>query len=128
MWRQLSRSEKFQFVVAVMGLAVAVLLFIVLAINHQPHWVRGVVWPVCLLFVCIAQLNKLVARGRGTGAPQTDTTETRPVSRVKANEGYFKKCAACGKFTRDAKVCRNCGRDLTDRAPRRLRRTRSPRT
>jgi uncharacterized membrane protein YhaH (DUF805 family) len=28
---------------------------------------------------------------------------------------YFKKCPACGKFTRDAKVCRHCGRDLTHR-------------
>ncbi|MFZ0904815.1 MAG: DUF805 domain-containing protein [Mycobacterium sp.] len=26
---------------------------------------------------------------------------------------YFKKCPACGKFTRDAKVCRICGHDLT---------------
>jgi ribosomal protein L32 len=51
--------------------------------------------------------------------PQTDTTESRPVSRVKADNGYFKKCATCGKFTRDAKVCRNCGRDLTDRVHRR---------
>jgi uncharacterized membrane protein YhaH (DUF805 family) len=41
--------------------------------------------------------------------------ETRQVARVKANDGYFKKCSACGKFTRGAKVCRLCGRDLTDR-------------
>jgi uncharacterized membrane protein YhaH (DUF805 family) len=41
-----------------------------------------------------------------------DWPETRPVARVKANDGYFKKCSGCGKFTRDAKVCRNCGRDL----------------
>lgn len=47
---------------------------------------------------------------------QAPPQETRPVSRVKADDGYFKKCAACGKFTRDAKVCRHCGRDLTDRA------------
>jgi ribosomal protein S27E len=26
---------------------------------------------------------------------------------------YFKKCPACGKFTRNAKVCRSCGQDLT---------------
>jgi uncharacterized membrane protein YhaH (DUF805 family) len=28
---------------------------------------------------------------------------------------YFKKCPACGKFTRDAKRCRICGHDLTHR-------------
>lgn len=28
---------------------------------------------------------------------------------------YFKKCPACGKFTRDAKRCRICGHDLTYR-------------
>jgi uncharacterized membrane protein YhaH (DUF805 family) len=29
------------------------------------------------------------------------------------SEIYIKKCPACGKFTRDAKVCRICGHDLT---------------
>ena len=28
---------------------------------------------------------------------------------------YFKKCPACGKLTRDAKVCRICGHDLNPR-------------
>lgn len=50
---------------------------------------------------------------------QVPPQETRPVSRVKADDGYFKKCAACGKFTRDAKVCRNCGQDLTNKVHRR---------
>ncbi|OQZ92089.1 hypothetical protein BST11_06190 [Mycobacterium alsense] len=40
--------------------------------------------------------------------------KTRPVSQAHAGDGYFKKCAVCGKFTRNAKVCRNCGQDLTD--------------
>ena len=47
---------------------------------------------------------------------QVPPQETRPVARVKANDGYHKKCAACGKFTRDAKVCRHCGRDLAHSA------------
>ena len=41
------------------------------------------------------------------------SAETRPVTRVKANDGYHKKCLACGKFTRGAKVCRYCGRRLS---------------
>jgi ribosomal protein L32 len=28
------------------------------------------------------------------------------------SDEYFKKCPACGKFTRDATVCRHCGHDL----------------
>lgn len=28
------------------------------------------------------------------------------------DDPYFKKCPACGKFTRDATVCRHCGHDL----------------
>lgn len=43
---------------------------------------------------------------------EQDGPETRPVTRFKANDGYIKKCLACGKFTRDAKVCRHCGRTL----------------
>jgi hypothetical protein len=39
-------------------------------------------------------------------------SETRPVTHTKANDGYHKKCLACGKFTRGAKVCRYCGRRL----------------
>jgi hypothetical protein len=116
MWRQLSGSEKFRFVGVVMGLLAGVLGFIGGAITRD--WVHAAV-AALVFFAFVSRLNKLAARGRGTGAPQTDTTETRPVSRVKANDGYFKKCAACGKFTRDAKVCRNCGRDLTDRVHRR---------
>jgi uncharacterized membrane protein YhaH (DUF805 family) len=27
---------------------------------------------------------------------------------------YYKKCSACGKITRGAKVCRSCGHDLTE--------------
>lgn len=42
--------------------------------------------------------------------------ETRPVARVKTDDGYYKKCAACGKFTQGAKVCRHCGRDLAHSA------------
>lgn len=41
-----------------------------------------------------------------------------PSSPAKSSTGlrgsdYFKKCPACGKFTRDSKVCRICGHDLT---------------
>ena len=38
--------------------------------------------------------------------------ETRPVARVKANDGYYKKCPDCGKFTRGAKACRHCGQNV----------------
>jgi hypothetical protein len=118
MWRQLSGSEKFRFVGLVMGLLAGVLGFIVGVMIGGSGWVQAAV-AASIFFTFVSRLNKLAARVRGTGAPQTDTTETRPVSRVKANDGYFKKCAACGKFTRDAKVCRNCGGDLTDRVHRR---------
>jgi ribosomal protein L32 len=119
MWRQLSGSEKFRFVGLVLGLLAGFLGFILgVMIRDLGGWLQAAA-AASVFFMCVSRLNKLAARARGTGAPQTDTTETRPVSRVKANDGYFKKCAACGKFTRDAKVCRNCGRDLTDRVHRR---------
>jgi hypothetical protein len=28
------------------------------------------------------------------------------------DDAYFKKCADCGKFTRDANACRHCGHDF----------------
>lgn len=82
-------------------------------IGNLGGWLQAAA-AASVFFSCASRLNKLAARTRGTGAPQTDTTETRPAFRVKASDGYFRKCAACGKFTRGAKVCRNCGHALTD--------------
>jgi uncharacterized membrane protein YhaH (DUF805 family) len=47
---------------------------------------------------------------------EQNADDARPVTRVKNNDGYFKKCVACGKFTRGAKVCRHCGGALTSSA------------
>ncbi|WP_131806134.1 hypothetical protein [Mycobacterium alsense] len=77
---------------------------------------------VLLVFAVVAGAVWYVRRTRsedGEGAPPPTAfheppEETRPVSQAKAGDGYFKKCAACGKFTRNAKVCRNCGQILTD--------------
>jgi hypothetical protein len=44
-------------------------------------------------------------------APWTPSSAARPPG-LRGSD-YFKKCPACGKFTRDAKVCRICGHDLT---------------
>lgn len=116
MWRQLSGWEKFRFVGLVLGMLAGVLGIITgVMIRDVGGWVQAAA-AASVFFTCASRLNKLVARGRGTGPPQTDTTETWPVSRVvNANDGYFKKCPACGKFSRDAKVCRRCGHALTDR-------------
>lgn len=115
MWRQLSGWEKFGFVGLVLGLLAGVSGIITgVMIRDLGGWLQAAA-AASVFFTCVSRLNKLAARGRGTRAPQTDTTETRPVSRVKADDRSFKKCSACGKFTRDAKVCRSCGRNLTDR-------------
>ncbi|ORW51882.1 hypothetical protein AWC20_22370 [Mycobacterium parmense] len=115
MWQQLSGSEQFRFVGLSLGLLAGVLAFIIGAIiGDLGGWVQAAA-AASVFFTCALRLNKLIARARGTDAPLTGTTEMQPVSRVKADDGYFKKCAACGKFTRDATMCRSCGRDLTDR-------------
>lgn len=56
----------------------------------------------------------------GSKIDAANETPSTPSSPAKSSTGlrgsdYFKKCPACGKFTRDAKVCRICGHDLTHR-------------
>lgn len=80
------------------GLAVAACVLAVLAV------VVSAVWYVQRM----SNGDKALPPTAFQVAPQ----EARPVARVQADDGYFKKCAACGKFTRDAKVCRSCGREL----------------
>lgn len=52
-------------------------------------------------------------------SPESGGDEPAPPVNIKSGEKaapegdtYFKKCPACGKFNRDAEVCRHCGRDL----------------
>lgn len=46
--------------------------------------------------------------------PWTPSSPAKSATGLRGSD-YFKKCPACGKFTRDAKRCRICGHDLTHR-------------
>ena len=102
--------------------AIARLLALLARVSAQ-NGLAAAGWVLLVLAVAVGAVWYIRRVSNREDAPptpfQVPPQETRPVSGVKADNEYFKKCAACGKFTRDAKVCRNCGRDLTDRVHRR---------
>jgi len=72
----------------------------------------GLVIPLAFLAILLAYLAYLAYRAFPPPAPWTPSP-AKSISTGNRGSGYFKKCAACAKFTRHAKVCRHCGCDLT---------------
>jgi hypothetical protein len=69
----------------------------------------GLAIPLAFLAILLAYL---AYRAFPPPAPWTPSP-AKSISTGNRGSGYFKKCAACAKFTRHTKVCRHCGCDLT---------------
>jgi hypothetical protein len=83
------------------------------------EWLAGIKTAgVAILLAVLAYLVYLAYRWLAQKADASPPPAPWTPSSAKAPTGlrgsdYFKKCPACGKFTRHAKVCRHCGCDLT---------------
>jgi rRNA maturation protein Nop10 len=58
-----------------------------------------------------------VSQERGSDEPHPPVNLKSSKEAAPESDAYVKKCPACGKFTRDANVCRHCGHDLTPPQP-----------
>lgn len=85
------------------------------------EWVSGI-RSAGVAAICLAVLAFLAYRWLGRKADTATSPPPVPSTRLSAmsptgsrGSDDFKKCPACGKLTRRAKVCRICGHDLAPR-------------
>ena len=94
MWEELSGKQKFRAIAyGVLAPIEVVLGFVMLSGGVG---VRG------LITVVMGGLFAYMSYQTATSPPEPDSDDVE-----------YKKCPACGKFTRHANVCRDCGHDLT---------------
>ncbi len=75
----------------------------------------GVAILLAFLAILLAYLTYMAYRASPPPTPWTPSP-AKSISAGNRGSDYIKKCSACGKFTRGAKVCRICGHDLTSNA------------
>lgn len=107
---RLSWSEVFR----VFGLIFVAVGCVVRLVHRQldGQWLLGICIGLAVVFVFLAYSTTKSE----VAAPPADPPPSS-ATRQAGNRGsnYFKKCPACGKFTRGAKVCRICDHDLKPR-------------
>lgn len=57
------------------------------------------------------------SQDRGGDEPRLAVNRKSGEEAAPESDAHFKKCPACGKFTRDANMCRHCGHQLTPPQP-----------
>jgi ribosomal protein L32 len=110
MWAQLSATQKFKAVA--LGVLAPCLFVLGMLMLFGGAPVRGV-WYMAL-GVYFAYLSYQTATSPPATTPASSRTAARRTRRAGGSDAEFKKCPACGKFTRKANVCRHCGHDLND--------------
>jgi hypothetical protein len=93
--------------------AIGRLVVLIARVFGQGPWVGVAILVLLIVAFAVWYVGNRMRNGEATSPPPVPWTPSSAKSST-GNRGsdYFKKCPACGKFTRDAKVCRICGHDL----------------